>query len=272
MAKGDAAAGANPATKGARHLLRLALLIGISAPLLVLVGAVGTKLGWFDWRVGFGLLTVGWAPRAAFLGVFVGLAAVYVAAFAGFRRLWPTALAALLIPLATVVVFGGFRGAAESVPPIHDYATDWREPIMPSPQLLAARGEGSNPILADPRAKPFPGRPEVENWADDRVARIGSEACPEARPLTLAAAPAAAQAQVRAALENEGLTLVTEAPGRLEATAESFWFGFKDDVLVRIRPEGAGSRVDLRSVSRVGVSDLGANCDRIEEILDELRG
>jgi fatty-acyl-CoA synthase len=261
----------NPATKGARHLLRLALLIAISAPVLVMLGAVGTKLGLWDWRVGFGLMTIGWAPKAAFLGLVVGVVAFYVAAFAGFRRLWPLALASLLIPLAVVVGLVTFRGQAQSVPPIHDYATDWREPIMPSPALLAARGPQANPVSADPRMKlGGPARPEVENWADDRIARIGAEACPDAKPVTLAATPADAQARVKAALDDAGLKVATEAPGRIEATATSFWYGFKDDVMVRIRPEGAGSRVDMRSVSRVGQSDIGANCKRISGLVAAL--
>jgi uncharacterized protein (DUF1499 family) len=61
------------------------------------------------------------------------------------------------------------------------------------------------------------------------------------------------------------------ATGRIEATATSRWFGFKDDVVVRIRPEGAGSRVDVRSMSRVGVGDLGANAERVREFLAKLR-
>lgn len=262
---------ANPATKGAKHLLRLALLISFSAPVLVLAGAVGTKLGLWDWRVGFGLLTLGWAPKAAFLGLFVGLAAVYVAAFAGWRRLWPIALACVVVPVATVVAFGAVRAGAAQVPPIHDYASDWREPIMPSAALMAARGPAANPVVADPRAKlGGPARPEVESWADDRVARIGAEACPGAKPVTLAIAPAEAQAKVKATLADAGLAVVNEGPGRLEATETSFWYGFKDDVMVRVRPEGAGSRVDMRSVSRVGQSDLGANCKRISELVAAL--
>jgi fatty-acyl-CoA synthase len=60
---------------------------------------------------------------------------------------------------------------------------------------------------------------------------------------------------------------------RIEAVATTFWFGFKDDVVVRVRPGAAGgSRVDVRSVSRVGQSDLGANAARIRRILDGLQG
>ena len=123
----------NPATKGGRHLLRLALLIGVSAPLLILFGALGTKLGLWDWRVGFLGMTVGAAPKAAFLGVVTGLVALYVAAFADWRRLWPLAVVSLAIPVATVIAFGAVRAGASAVPPIHDYATDWSEPLTPSP-------------------------------------------------------------------------------------------------------------------------------------------
>ena len=61
------------------------------------------------------------------------------------------------------------------------------------------------------------------------------------------------------------------AAGHIEATATTFWFGFKDDVVVRVTPDAAGSRVDVRSVSRVGRSDVGANARRIRAYLDRLR-
>jgi uncharacterized protein (DUF1499 family) len=58
--------------------------------------------------------------------------------------------------------------------------------------------------------------------------------------------------------------------GRIEATATSRIFHFVDDVVIRVRPDGAGSRVDLRSRSRVGQSDLGANAERIRAFCAEL--
>lgn len=62
------------------------------------------------------------------------------------------------------------------------------------------------------------------------------------------------------------------AEGRLEATARTFWFGFTDDVVVRVRPgEAGGTRVDVRSKSRVGRSDLGTNAARIRRFLQRLR-
>jgi uncharacterized protein (DUF1499 family) len=60
--------------------------------------------------------------------------------------------------------------------------------------------------------------------------------------------------------------------GRIEVTATTFWFGFKDDVVVRIVPSAARSRIDVRSVSRVGVGDAGANATRIRQYLARLAG
>lgn len=266
----------NVVARNAGALLWAALLLALAAPVLVLLGAVGTKLGLWNWRFGFGTMTVGWAPPAAMAGVCAMLVtAVVVAAFAGWRRLrrsWFVVLAGVLVPALTLGLFLSFRAQAQSVPPIHDYATDWSEPLTPSRQLLAARGPDANPVEADPRADLGRDRPEVESWADGRVSRIGAEACPRARPVTLPAPPAEAQPRIRQMLEGEGLDVLTDTPGSLEATETTFWYGFKDDVLVRIRPDGAGSLVDLRSTSRVGVSDLGANCARIVELSEALRG
>ncbi len=68
-------------------------------------------------------------------------------------------------------------------------------------------------------------------------------------------------------------TIVAEVPdeGRIEATDTTALFGFKDDIVVRVRPAGNGSRVDVRSVSRIGSSDVGTNARRIEAYLDRLR-
>jgi uncharacterized protein (DUF1499 family) len=53
--------------------------------------------------------------------------------------------------------------------------------------------------------------------------------------------------------------------------ATSTWFGFGDDIVVRIRPDGAGSRIDIRSKSRDGESDLGVNARRIREFIARLK-
>ena len=78
--------------------------------------------------------------------------------------------------------------------------------------------------------------------------------------------------EVQRILESLGMEIINSdfESLRLEAVATSFWFGFKDDVLVQIREYEDGTLAEIRSVSRVGVSDLGANAARIHQILEEL--
>jgi uncharacterized protein (DUF1499 family) len=70
-----------------------------------------------------------------------------------------------------------------------------------------------------------------------------------------------------------GWDLVASDPAglRIEATDTTFWFGFKDDVVIRVTPQPNGSRVDVRSLSRVGVGDIGANAARIRKYLAALK-
>jgi fatty-acyl-CoA synthase len=71
-----------------------------------------------------------------------------------------------------------------------------------------------------------------------------------------------------------GLEIVATHPelGLIEATATTFWFGFKDDVAIRVQEYPQGVIIDVRSVSRVGQSDLGVNARRIGEILNNISG
>ena len=259
----------NPAAKGAKHLLRLTLLIAVLPPLMIAAGAVGTKLGLWSWLFGFVKLTVQWAAPLAFVGVFTGLLALYTAAFAGFRRLWPLALASLLIPAAVVWGFLGLRAQAARYPG-HDIATDWLRPLDFSPKVMALRRDALNPVHPDPRA--VWGNDEVENWMDRRAERINAGICPGAKGTRLGGEQAEVHAKVLAAMREEGLEIVTDDPagGRIEGVATSFWYGFKDDLVARIRRDGAAWAVDLRSVSRVGKSDLGANCARVTALAERL--
>ncbi|HEX8569904.1 MAG TPA: DUF1499 domain-containing protein [Caulobacteraceae bacterium] len=259
----------NPATKGAKHLLRLTVLVAVLPILFVAAGAVGTKLGLWGWKFGFGTLTVGWASSAAFIGLFTGLVALYTAAFAGFRRLWPLALVSLLIPAAVLWGFAGLKAKAAANPG-HDVATSWQPPLEFSPRTMIARGADSNPVHPDPRST-F-GVKEAENWTDRRAHVVNARICPGAKATRLGDEQAQVHARVLAAMRAEGLDIVTDDPaaGRIEGVATSYWYEFKDDVAARITRDGGAWLVDLRSVSRVGRSDLGANCARVTAIANRL--
>ena len=92
-------------------------------------------------------------------------------------------------------------------------------------------------------------------------------------PLHLDVAPAQAFDRALTAARAMGWEIVASDPaqGRIEGTATTFWFGFKDDIVVRVGADGSGSRVDVRSLSRIGKSDVGANARRIRDYLGKVK-
>jgi uncharacterized protein (DUF1499 family) len=98
-----------------------------------------------------------------------------------------------------------------------------------------------------------------------RLAALQQRAYPDLAPLRLAVPPGDAFTRALDAAAAMGWTIVAADPAqrRIEAYDKSLWFGFTDDIVVRLAPEGTGTRVDMRSASRVGISDLGKNARRI---------
>ena len=269
-AKGKASSGL------ANGYLNLALLIALAPGIMALAGAAATRAGLITQQQGFAAMLVqgpteslGWAPAIALVGILTGLIGLLVAIFGGFSKLWGKAFLALLI---TALTWGGFIAFGlldKTQPLIHDVSTDWSDPLMFSPTVLKVRGPDANPVDPSP-ILPLGSR----DYAGRTVAEVNAETCPAARPVTLTAPAAQAFADAKAAVEAAGMSIVTAdaASGRIEATAVSLLYGFKDDVVVRIRPAGAGSRIDLRAVRRTGDSDMGANCRRIESLTTALAG
>jgi fatty-acyl-CoA synthase len=248
-----------PSLKATQTYLSVALAVAVLPVASILIGAVATKTGLLDWKLGFGLLTFRGPPLLAMLGLATGLVGLVLALIVDAKGLWFKGVLPLVITLAVMGGFAGLMAKAKSVPMIHDVATDWTTPLTFSPAVMTARGTESNRVEADPRA---PGKDGVPG---ERVADLNAKACPEAKPIVLTSDAPEAFNKVKAALTGEGLTIVTdaEAQGRIEAVATSALYGFKDDVVARIAPSEGTTRIDLRSISRVGISDLGANCKRI---------
>ena len=101
-----------------------------------------------------------------------------------------------------------------------------------------------------------------------QVAEVNRLTCPAATPASVLLPPPEAYDKAKAALKAQKLTLVTDDPaaGRLEATGRRGVWAIADDVMLRVRPAGAGAKVDIRSISRTGLNDAGANCDRIAKL------
>lgn len=159
-----------------------------------------------------------------------------------------------LIPLTLLAMNVFLRG---DVPPIHDISTDRSDP----PQFIVA------PSMRSASDNPFDYSPEVASQQREAYPDLSTEivALPPTETLELAR-------QVALSMDWEIYSWRPET-GHFEAVDTTFWMGFKDDIAVRVQPASTpgGSQLDLRSASRVGVSDLGANADRIRQFLDAFK-
>ena len=237
----------------AARLALLALLLAGACGLAVIAAGPGYHLGIWELRTGFTILRYGayTAAGAALLSV-VGV----VAAVASRRpRGVVFGIAGVIIGLVSVAVPWQWQRTARGVPSIHDITTDTGDP----PAFVAVL-----PLRAD--------APNPSEYGGPELAAAQQAGYPDLGPTTLEASTSAAFGQALRAAEEMGWEIVAadSAEGRIEATATTRWFGFKDDVVIRIRPTHAGSRIDVRSVSRVGRGDVGTNARRIQEFQKRL--
>lgn len=241
-----------------------ALLLSVGAVLLALIGAVGSGQGAWGFRTGFQLLQ--YALIAAALAVIVGLVAWWRGRKVAPRGHGLINLIALVVALAFLFYLGSQIVTARSVPAIHDATTNLNQ--VPSFYRLRVRDDNLDSIPGedDPR---YAGLTPKQRWK-----AIHAEAYGDLRsvrvPLTVPETIARAEAIAR----DRGWEIATSDPaaGILEATDTTRFFRFKDDVVVRARPHpDGGSVVDMRSISRVGASDVGVNAARIRDFLADLR-
>jgi uncharacterized protein (DUF1499 family) len=212
---------------------------------------------------------VDYAAGFVTLGIGLFLAALAaVLAMAGFVRIWQegrrglaSAVRGLLLAILTLAYPSWFALQAVLLPPINDITTDTENPptFSMSRAALEARHGRVPPDVP----------PEVREAQREAYARIA--------PLTLDIGPDEAFELVRKAASNRGWQVIEAirpggrvGTGRLEAVDRTFLLKLPDDVTVRIRPRVDGTRIDVRSASRMGTHDLGQNAQRIRAFLEEL--
>ncbi|OYX04342.1 MAG: hypothetical protein B7Z12_06865 [Caulobacter vibrioides] len=250
-----------------RHLARTALLLAVVAILVLGFTAFGLREAMFGLDYAVKTLALRWAPGLAWGAVILGVIAFLAAVLVPPRRDRIASLLAVAIGAGVMVVTAQIRTQAATHPPIHDVATDWAEPLMFGPKITAARAAAAadNRVEAAPRVEP---QPQDPNLTGTPIAEVNARTCPGAVPVVLTGNPLAAYDKAQVAVTREGYEIVTDNPagGRLEATATTKYLKQVSDVIVRVQPEGAGSRIDIRSISRMGVADLGENCRRVTRL------
>jgi fatty-acyl-CoA synthase len=248
----------------------VALFVSLALPVYFAVAALATRFGLVDWRLGFGTLTLGYGPMLLFAAAGLAVVALLLAIFVKPRSGIGSALLALVIPVLALGYAGYLRNQAASIPPIHDIVSDATAPLSFSERVLALRAAvpDGNPVEADPHV---PDSPRFGAAAGQSARALQQAHYADIQPIIVARPPAAAFEAALTAARARGWSIDASDParGRIEASARSLWFGFVDDVVVQVSPAAEGSRIDVRSTSRVGVSDLGANAARIRGFQSE---
>jgi uncharacterized protein (DUF1499 family) len=236
---------------------RLAIAVGVLAVVVLLMAVMsglGARWGFWHFRTGFTILR--WSAYGGVLLILASLAVAALTRPGQGRRGFPLAIAGLLVGLVVVGIPLQWQRTARSVPPIHDITTD----VVNPPRFVAIV-----PLRAD--------APNAVEYGGAQIAAQQQAAYPDIRPVVMdLTASTAFQRSLRAA-EEMGWTVVAAVPeeGRIEATDRTFWFGFRDDVVIRITElDPNRSVIDVRSLSRVGGSDVGTNARRIRAYLRQL--
>lgn len=236
-----------------RRLGRFALYAALAAVIALVIAGPGHRFGIVGVMPGIRLAMAGGA--LALIALLVGVIAVIGILRVPGQPALGSAVVAVVIGAAISVQLYGWFAQARSVPPIHDISTDLEDP--PAFSAIA-------PLRA--------GAPNPAAWAGPENAEQQRRAYPDLDSLVVDAPPAEVVSRAAEIARAFGWEVVAAEPdaGRLEAVDTTFWFGFRDDVVLRARPVAGGTEVDVRSKSRVGRSDLGTNAARIREFLAAL--
>lgn len=236
-------------------LALLGLFLAVLSGLAAMLAGFGSRWGWWYFRTGFVLLR--WSAYG-------GLLAAVMCSLGLMESFWgrsydgiALAVPGLLIGLVSAAIPWTWQQAVKSAPPIHDITTDVTNP----PRFIAIL-----PLRKD--------APNPAEYGGPEIAAQQLKAYPEVKPFVKDLPVADAFEKALKIARGMGWEIVdaNKGDGRIEATDTTFWFGFQDDIIIRIARDEAGSRIDLRSVSRVGRTDVGTNAKRIRVFLKQMQG
>ncbi len=231
------------------------LVLGALCVLLTAAGGIGNQTGLLHFHPALGLFF--WAGKIALPVAAAGALVLIVAVFMNAPRgVLFSALAGLILAGAIYVPYHMFMARAQTVPRIHDITTDTQNPPV-FVRVAQIRPAGLNSL----------------EYGGKNIARQQEAAYPEVKPVVLDVDRATAYTKALAVVKELSWEIVdaSEADGRIEATDTTFFYGFKDDVVIRVSEAGPQkARIDIRSASRVGVSDVGVNAERVVKFLHKL--
>ncbi len=231
---------------------RILIYLSIATAAVFVLSGYGYQ--WGIWEMGTGFMLLRYSAYAAIGLTVISLAGLWFLRKSGFKAITYSVTAFILMAAASGTAIY-WQQKAQSVPPIHDITTDIENP----PQFMAMvrlRADAPNP-------------PDYEGG---ETARAQQEAYPHIQPLEISAdiQEVMDYAVMLITQRKWELVAINRMDGRIEATEKLAWFGFKDDVVLRFTETENGTRVDMRSKSRIGRGDIGVNANRIDSFLSDL--
>ena len=239
------------------------LVVGLGLGLLTLASAAGIWLGFWDFRRGFSLLGAAnqygqWLAWACLLVAAATFIAGQLFKVKNAGKFVSLAAVGALVAWVAYLIPESFRpGEGVNYPPIHDISTNRANP----PEFVAVV-----PLRADaPNTLVYGGS---NNMTPEQLIEMTDAAYPDLVTQRYSESVNVVFEKALAAVDDLGWELVAQdaSAGRIEATDTTFWFRFKDDVVITIEQQGSDTVVDARSVSRVGTGDVGANAIRLRKM------
>ncbi len=231
---------------------RILLYLSLAVSFFYLISGYGYQ--WEIWSLSVGMSLLRYSAYAAIGLVFISLVSIWY-----LRKSRTRVIAYAVIAFFFAGIISGsalyWNYRASSAPPIHDISTDLEDPPEFVALLRLREGATNQPD--------YPGGATADEQR---------QAYPHIQPLELETELQEVMdtAVMLLARRNWEFAAINRNEGRIEATEKLPWFGFKDDVILRFTPTENGTRVDMRSKSRVGRGDLGVNARRIDRFLSDL--
>ncbi|HXP77772.1 MAG TPA: DUF1499 domain-containing protein [Stellaceae bacterium] len=234
----------------------LGAVVALAAAVILIVAPLGYRVGIWSLRTALLDLPRTWVFYTGIAGAVISLLALGVTV-AGKRRGWAAlAILGIVVGASAVYVPWKFAQMGRAVPPVNDITTDTANP----PDFEAVM-----PLRAAANAEPVTYGPDFP--------ALQQKAFPDIVPAHLDKPVDQAFALALDAVRKMGWTVVAAdgERGRIEATDRTLWYGFTDDIVVRVSADGTGARIDVRSKSRIGRGDFGTNARRVRAYLAAIK-
>ncbi|MEP3224869.1 MAG: DUF1499 domain-containing protein [Parasphingorhabdus sp.] len=245
---------------------RTVFVLAIASVVVFFGASFGSGLGLWGWQAGLKILP--WTGLAALIALIIAIVGIIVDRRKGRKTRWPMLGLGAFVSVGFLGFLLSYVMTGASLPAIHDITTDLADPPQFSALTVRADNWDNIPGADDDAMR---GMNPRQRWAT-----LHQDAYPDVRSVRIDQPVAEVIEKAKRLTEDRGWEVVSVDPasGHLEATATISLFRFKDDVVIRARSaeNGAASIIDMRSVSRVGVHDLGANAKRVRQFLSDLSG